>query len=105
MLFVEDQDFLVSVVRLHLIYNKLEVVGIVISAVSCQYLLNDVASIPAELKGIDLLLFLIGEYFTRSLLSLLLFLVLLLPLYLSCWLGHRLPRRDGCPLIAIDDND
>jgi hypothetical protein len=60
-LFVEDQDLLVSVVRLHLIYNELEVVGIVISAVSCQYLLNDVPSIPAELKGIDLLLFLISE--------------------------------------------
>jgi hypothetical protein len=61
LLFVEDQDLLVSVVRLHLIYNKLEVVGIVISAISCQYLLNDVPSIPAELKRIDLLLFLISE--------------------------------------------
>jgi len=96
---------LVSVVRLHLIYNELEVVGIVISAVSCQYLLNYVSGIPSELKRIDLLLFLISEYFTRSLLSLFLFLVLLLPMYLRCRRNDRLLRRDGCPLIVIDDND
>ena len=31
--------------------------------------------------------------------------VLLLRMYLGCRLGHRLPWRDGCPLIVIDDYD
>ena len=93
---------MVSVVRLHLINNELEVVSIVISAVSCQYLLNDMSSIPAELKGIDLIILLIHKHLPSSLLLLLL---LLLPVYLSCRLSRRLARRYYRPLIAIYDND